>query len=63
MEDKDFKAIDSAAKDGQVKIVKLGPNYARAYWTGDMWAYDFGADSSSVHQIDFEPTHYFPLPV
>jgi hypothetical protein len=64
MKDQDFRLIDTAAKDGQPKVVRRGPDYARAFWTGGdrgMWAYDFGPDSAAKHQIDFEPTHYAPI--
>lgn len=64
----EFKPIDDAARDGNPRIVKLGSNFARAKWTGaapddpaGMWAFDFGAGSEAVHQIDFEPNEYAEL--
>jgi hypothetical protein len=59
--EEDFRPIDESAKDGRRKIVRRGPEYARAKWTGSMWAYDFGPDQDAWHQIDFEPTHYREL--
>jgi hypothetical protein len=52
------KLIDAAAKDGRAVLVRRGAEYARARWTGDMWAY---ASPDLVHQLDFEPTHYGEL--
>lgn len=56
MNDEDFLPIeDPAALRDKPCLVRGGPNYARAFWTGGMWAY---WDGETVQQIEFEPTHY-----
>lgn len=60
IDDEGFMPIAGMAKDDRVVLLKNGPEYARGWWTGDMWAYDFG-DKRTRHQIDFEPTHFKEL--
>lgn len=60
MSDHGFKRIDKRAKDGREVIIRLGPNYARAYWTGGkngMWAYA-PKDQAAAYQVNFVPTYY-----
>lgn len=57
--------IADGARNGQLQLVKRGYDYAAAQWTGDFWSYPFGDDQPHehcAHQIDFEPTHYWPAP-
>lgn len=57
-----YVPIDDDARNGERQIVKRGPNYAAAQWTGNMWSYPYGDydAAKSPHQIDFTPTHYWP---
>jgi hypothetical protein len=51
--------IAKAARDGTgVLVMDLHGNYAKAWWTGDMWALDAGNRISMIEQLSFEPTHY-----
>lgn len=50
-----FRPINGNAKRRKGALVKSGPNYAAAKWTGTMWAYDM---PDMTVQLDFEPTHY-----
>lgn len=56
-----FKRIDRAAKGGQEVIIRLGPNFAKAYWTGGkkgMWAYAPKVEGHPGYRVNFTPTHY-----
>ena len=54
----EFIPIDAIAKDGYVKLVKAGPIYAKAQWTGTDW--HFPVSPNSVHKLDFTPEFYAP---
>lgn len=58
-----FIPIDEHARDGKRQLLARRSTLAVAQWTGDMWAYPYGDgedESSTIEQIDFEPTHYAP---
>lgn len=56
----DMVPIDAAARDGSCCLVNAGDEYAAAYWTGSIWAYQRVGEDQAVEQIDFDPTRYKP---
>jgi hypothetical protein len=66
----DYVPLDSRAKDGRSQNLanpKTG-DIAAGFWTGDtpskngMWAELRGKGDNSRVQLEFEPTHYRPIP-